>query len=66
MAKVKVKEVESEKTMTCVWTGFNDDYNDYWETSCGQSFILDEGTPKQNHLKFCYNCGKPLEQKVKV
>lgn len=46
------------KPKTCRWA-YND-YIDAWETSCGQDFILDHGTPEENHMNYCYHCGKEL------
>jgi hypothetical protein len=43
----------------CTWT--RGEYEDtVWETSCSQLFILDDGTPADNDMKFCAYCGKPL------
>lgn len=39
----------------CVWTENFDP--DYWETSCGQSFTLIDGTLEDNHIRFCAFCG---------
>ena len=33
-----------------------------WETGCGGTFILNEGTPADNRMKFCCYCGKPLKE----
>jgi len=33
---------------------------DYWETSCGEAFCLNEGTPSDNDFEFCPYCGKSL------
>jgi hypothetical protein len=44
---------------TCTWT--RGEYEDtVWATSCSQLFILDDGTPADNDMKFCAYCGKPL------
>lgn len=45
----------------CLWT---EDDNGVWETSCKQMFVLNEGTPEQNHMKFCCYCGTKLKQKI--
>lgn len=29
-------------------------------TDCGESFDITEGTPTENHMRFCCYCGKPL------
>jgi hypothetical protein len=44
------------KLGACIWS-----YGDeYWSTSCGQEFVMIEGTPKENGYNFCPSCGKPL------
>lgn len=47
--------------MNCLWTRADDD-TDLWETSCGEEFCIIEGTPKENKMRFCCYCGKPLEE----
>jgi len=48
----------------CIWTANNGDYDsDMWETSCGEAFVLLEGTLKENKMNFCCYCGKPLKAK---
>jgi len=43
----------------CIWT--HSEYDDeHWETSCGQEFMIIDGTPKDNGYNFCPSCGKPL------
>jgi hypothetical protein len=45
---------------TCKWH-----QNEYWsayDTECGDSFYLEDGTPEENGMKFCCYCGKPLKQ----
>ena len=49
----------------CVWTFSNDD-NCYWATDCGHSFQFIDGSPKENHMKFCPYCGKKLTTKSKT
>lgn len=46
---------------TCVW--YTDDSDgDVWETNCGQTFQFNDGGQKENRFRFCYFCGKPLEE----
>lgn len=42
----------------CMWA----EEDEYWETACGNSFVLNDGTPSDNDLKFCPYCGKFLHQ----
>lgn len=44
----------------CVW--WNDEESDTWETGCGNAFVLNEGPPAENKMKFCCFCGKKLEE----
>ena len=44
---------------SCAW---REDEDGAWDTSCGQRFELNEGTPAENDMRFCPYCGKPLEQ----
>jgi hypothetical protein len=43
----------------CAWTYF-DSEDDVWETSCGESWIFVNGSPTDNHVRFCHGCGKPV------
>lgn len=45
--------------MTCEW---REDADSNWETSCGESCIIPEGTPTENGMLFCWHCGKPLRE----
>jgi hypothetical protein len=49
----------------CTWTYSANTVGDwlednYWSTSCGQKFVILEGSPKENGYNFCPSCGKPL------
>lgn len=60
-------EVGDGKKVTddwCHWYQDGDETSDTWATSCGQYFRLDEGTPTENKMCFCYHCGKALEQNL--
>ena len=46
--------------MPCKWTLLDDDFNTY-STGCGELFCIENGTPKENKLKFCAYCGRKLE-----
>jgi len=43
--------------IVCDWV---EEYDGPWHTECGESFSLDEGTPKDNGMKYCCYCGKKL------
>lgn len=64
--KWELKEALQEKQAGdkkdfCVWTEEMD--GDCWDSSCGESFVLIEGTPKENDFKFCAYCGKEIQEK---
>lgn len=44
----------------CYWE--YSDYCDssYWETTCGNSFVITDGKPSENDMYFCCYCGKKL------
>jgi len=43
--------------IVCKW---EEEYDGPWHTECGESFDLNEGTPKDNGMKYCCYCGKKL------
>ena len=46
----------------CEWK-LQDDFADYWRTSCGKDFIIsNDDTPKENGFKFCCYCGRHLKE----
>ena len=51
----------TDKTTPCVWSQ-DDAESDVWNTSCGKAFTLNDGTPKDNHIKYCFFCGKPCDE----
>lgn len=44
----------------CDW--WQEGESDWWQTKCGNVFILNEGTPSENSMKFCCFCGKPVKE----
>lgn len=45
------------RTTDCAWT---QDRDGTWDTSCGNRFVVSEGNPSDNDMKFCCYCGKTL------
>ncbi len=43
----------------CEW---EDDGEGNWDTSCGIPFVLIDGTPDENGMRFCCFCGRLLKQ----
>ena len=35
---------------------------DCYDTSCNNSFYLNDGTPVSHNMKYCYICGKEINQ----
>ena len=42
----------------CAWH----EENGYWVTSCGHEFVIINGTPAENEMKYCCYCGKEIAQ----
>jgi hypothetical protein len=49
------------EAQTCSWWIEDSDYGS-WETSCGHLFMLNDGSPYQNRMRWCCYCGKPLTE----
>lgn len=69
MAEVKIAQLEAENERLqkpnrtdCIWT--YDDNHDYWETTCGNLFVIIEGTPVENNMVYCPYCGGRLLDKA--
>ena len=41
------------------WEDFDYD-NSYLCTSCGEIWILNDGTPEENNMNYCPNCGADM------
>jgi len=38
---------------------------DCWETTCGNAFEINDGTPSENDMKHCCYCGGKVEEDIK-
>jgi len=56
------ERLQQERSGICNWT--YEDNNNYWQTDCGDEFVLEDGTPKDNGMRFCVYCGKPLAEVI--
>ena len=45
------------KIETCEWKS---DEDGNWNTECGECFVLVDGTPHKNGMRFCHHCGRKL------
>jgi hypothetical protein len=52
--------VKGNAVETCLWT---EDSDTIWSTTCGESFLFDDGDPEENGFIYCCYCGKKLESK---
>lgn len=49
-----------ERVVTgCEWEA---DTDGVWNTTCGKSFVLNDGGPIENDMRFCCYCGLALDQ----
>ena len=44
---------------SCTWKQ-DEDYGDSWATKCCEMFVLNDGGPAENKMRFCPFCGKPI------
>jgi len=66
-----IDDVEGEKpywcplieVKECKYTLWNDDSNTYECSECGLAWMLMEGTPMENQMEFCPQCGRKIEVK---
>lgn len=45
--------------LACCWS---ESSNGAWATGCGELWELNDGTPKENGMKFCPCCGRKLTE----
>lgn len=50
------------KKPTCLWAQEQLD-SDCWGTGCGQAFAINDGTPRDNGMRFCCYCGVRIRQR---
>jgi hypothetical protein len=43
----------------CEWAQ-EDESSDAWDTGCGSTFLINDGTPSENGMRYCCFCGKTL------
>jgi PHP family Zn ribbon phosphoesterase len=57
----KIDEFEADKNETCEWYFSDEEEEDYYETECGRSFVMFEGTPKDANFIYCTYCGRKIK-----
>jgi len=55
------RQLREEKRTPCRW---EQDMDGNWQTGCDNMFVLNDGTPTVNGMKFCAYCGHRLEEMV--
>lgn len=48
------------RALNCYW---REDEDGNWHTGCGQTFVLNDGSPRDNRMRYCYHCGHRLRQR---
>ncbi len=48
----------TERAKRCEW--YFDEIDGCWQTACKQAFVLNDGTPAENSMKYCCYCGGSL------
>lgn len=46
---------------SCLWTPDADYETDIHYSACGEAWSFIEGGPKENKVRFCQGCGKPVK-----
>ena len=47
--------------LACRWT---EDEDGVWHSDCGHAFVLNDGTPSENGMRWCSYCGAKLKQRT--
>ena len=50
-----------EERPVCLWNNMDE----CWETTCGNAFEINDGTPSENNMMYCCYCGGKVEEDVK-
>ena len=59
---VVTKALQEPERKKGQWEDFDYD-NSYLCTSCGEIWILNDGTPEENNMNYCPNCGADMRGK---
>ena len=50
---------------TCEWR-LDDSDSGTWASGCGELWQFNDGGPKENSVRFCHGCGKPVVVKEQI
>ena len=62
MDLIAIDAIAQRKLNSCNWLRVDGHEYDQWDTDCGQSFWLTDGTPYGNQMQFCCYCGNVLNE----
>ena len=57
-----IAAIARRKLNSCTWLHVEGYEYEQWRTDCGQDFLLTDGTPSSNLMKFCCYCGNVLTE----
>jgi DNA-directed RNA polymerase subunit RPC12/RpoP len=58
----RIKEIIlSEQKEPCEYTLYDEDSNTYECSKCGALWTLNADTPEENNMRFCPECGRPIQ-----
>lgn len=60
LALRRAMEIPQPTQETCNWIQDDDDGN--WVTDCGGIFVIIDGTPRDNEMKFCPYCSNRITE----
>ena len=52
---------DREARPVCLWNNVDG----CWETTCGNAFEINDGTPSENNMTYCCYCGGKVEEDIK-
>lgn len=59
--RTEIAELRKKDSAECVWRIDGDEWDaEAYDTSCGNKYVIMNGTPADNNMKFCVYCGKKL------
>jgi hypothetical protein len=50
-----------EARLVCLWNNVDG----CWETTCGNAFEINDGTPSENNMTYCCYCGGKVKEDIK-
>jgi len=59
MSSMSTRDSQGTDQRVCKWT---EDDCGIWDTECNEKHVLIEGSPADNHMRFCCYCGGKLAQ----